>query len=54
MLTSKVYDYKIYRYLDSGESLHSIKDDECIVAYRLSKKQAEFPMLEICHRYLEK
>nr|GEZ27186.1 protein FAR-RED impaired response 1-like [Tanacetum cinerariifolium] len=44
---------EIYRYLDGGDSLHSIKDDECIVAYRLSRKQVEFPKLEICHRFLE-
>ncbi|XP_076903003.1 ubiquitin carboxyl-terminal hydrolase 9-like [Bidens hawaiensis] len=53
LIVAEVYDYKIYRYLDSAELLHSIKDDECIVAYRLSKKQAEFPLLEICHRYIE-
>ncbi|KAJ0565226.1 putative ubiquitinyl hydrolase 1 [Helianthus annuus] len=53
LILAEVYEHKIYRYLDNGESLHTIKDDECIVAYRLSKKHAEFPMLEICHRYLE-
>ncbi|GKC60250.1 hypothetical protein Tco_1087848 [Tanacetum coccineum] len=49
----QAYDHQIYRYLDGGDSLHSTKDDECIVAYRLSRKQAEFPKLEICHRFLE-
>ncbi|GKE38421.1 hypothetical protein Tco_1461826, partial [Tanacetum coccineum] len=49
----KAYDHQIYRYLDGGDSLHSTKDDECIVAYRLSRKQAKFPKLEICHRFLE-
>ncbi|KAL8207878.1 hypothetical protein R6Q57_007290 [Mikania cordata] len=53
LILAEVYNHKIFRYLDNGELLHTIKDDECIVAYRLSKKQAEFPMLEICHRYLE-
>ncbi|KAJ0634602.1 putative ubiquitinyl hydrolase 1 [Helianthus annuus] len=53
LIIAEVYEHKIYRYLDNGESLPSIKDDECIVAYRLSKKHAELPMLEICHRYLE-
>ncbi|KAJ9549733.1 hypothetical protein OSB04_022276 [Centaurea solstitialis] len=53
LVLAEVYDHHIYRYLDNGDSLHIIKDDECIVAYRLSKKQAEFPKLEICHRYLE-
>nr|GEV17724.1 ubiquitin carboxyl-terminal hydrolase 9-like [Tanacetum cinerariifolium] len=48
------YDHQIYRYLDGGDSFHSTKDDECIVAYRLSKKQAKFCKLEICHRFLEK
>lgn len=53
LVLAEVYDHHIYRYLENGDSLHTIKDDECIVAYRLSKKQAEFPKLEICHRYLE-
>ncbi|GJR36450.1 hypothetical protein Tco_1212134 [Tanacetum coccineum] len=50
----QTYDHQIYRYLDGGDSLHSIKDDECNVAYRLSRKLAEFPKLEICYRFLEK
>ncbi|XP_024994981.1 ubiquitin carboxyl-terminal hydrolase 9-like isoform X1 [Cynara cardunculus var. scolymus] len=53
LVLAEVYEHHIYRYLENGDSLHTIKDDECIVAYRLSKKQAEFPKLEICHRYLE-
>ncbi|KAL8266622.1 hypothetical protein R6Q59_003966 [Mikania micrantha] len=53
LILAEVYEHKIHRYFDDGESLHSIRDNECIVAYRLSKKQAEFPKLEICHRYLE-
>lgn len=53
LVLAEVYEHHIYRYLENGDSLHSIKDDECIVAYKFSKKQAEFPMLEICHRYLE-
>ncbi|PWA90113.1 peptidase C19, ubiquitin carboxyl-terminal hydrolase [Artemisia annua] len=53
LILAEAYDYQIYRYFDSNDSLHSIKDDECIVAYRLSRKQAEFPKLEICHRFLE-
>lgn len=53
LILAEIYDYGIYRYLESGDSLHTIKDDEYIVAYRLSKKQSEFPKLEICHRFLE-
>ncbi|PWA63636.1 hypothetical protein CTI12_AA350230 [Artemisia annua] len=47
---SGIDDHQTYRYLDSGDSLHSIKDYECIVIYRLSRTQAEFSRLEICHR----
>nr|XP_043638902.1 ubiquitin carboxyl-terminal hydrolase 9-like [Erigeron canadensis] len=53
LVLAEVYDHYIYRYLENGDLLHTIKDDECIVAYRLSKIQAEFSKLEICHRYLE-
>lgn len=53
LILAEVYDHGIYRYLESGDSLHTVKDDEYIVAYRLTKKQAEFPKLEISHRYLE-
>ncbi|XP_071703155.1 ubiquitin carboxyl-terminal hydrolase 9-like [Rutidosis leptorrhynchoides] len=53
LVFAEVYDHHVYRYLDSGDSLHTIKDDECLVAYRLPKKQTEFPKLEICHRYRE-
>ncbi|KAK9076616.1 hypothetical protein SSX86_004950 [Deinandra increscens subsp. villosa] len=53
LILAEVYEHKIFRYLDDEESLHPIRDDDCIVAYRLSKKQAEFSLLEICHRYIE-
>ncbi|KAI3710591.1 hypothetical protein L2E82_40375 [Cichorium intybus] len=53
LILAEVYDHDIYRFLENGDSLHTIKDDECIVAYRFLKKQSEFPKLVICHRYLE-
>ncbi|KAI3693730.1 hypothetical protein L1987_76682 [Smallanthus sonchifolius] len=53
LILAEVYEHRIYRYLDNEESLDAIKDDDRIVAYRLSKKQAELPMLEISHRYHE-
>ncbi|XP_023770478.1 ubiquitin carboxyl-terminal hydrolase 9 [Lactuca sativa] len=53
LILAEVYDHGIYKLLENGDSLHTVKDEEFIVAYRLSKKQSEFPKLEICHRYLE-
>ncbi|CAI9274637.1 unnamed protein product [Lactuca saligna] len=53
LILAEVYDHGIYKLLENGDSLHTIKDEEFIVAYRLPKKQSEFPKLEICHRYLE-
>nr|GME00539.1 ubiquitin carboxyl-terminal hydrolase 9 [Ipomoea batatas] len=55
LLLAEVYDHRIFRYLDnSSDQLHSIKDDEHIVAYRLPKRAARLTKLEICHRFLEK
>ncbi|GKE20714.1 ubiquitin carboxyl-terminal hydrolase 9-like protein [Tanacetum coccineum] len=31
LILAEAYDHQIYRYLDGGDSLHSTKDDECIV-----------------------
>ncbi|KAH9617823.1 hypothetical protein KSS87_005885 [Heliosperma pusillum] len=55
LLLAEVYDHKIYRFLEKPlESLHSIKDDEHIVAYRIPKKRAGYKRLEIVHWSPEK
>lgn len=54
LLLAEVYEHGIFRFFDSPlEPLPSIKDDECIVAYRLPKR-ADLTRLEIFHRHIEK
>ncbi|XP_075508702.1 LOW QUALITY PROTEIN: ubiquitin carboxyl-terminal hydrolase 9-like [Primulina tabacum] len=54
LLLAEVYEHRIYRYLENpSEPLADIKDEEHIVAYRLSKTEADLTRLEICHRYQE-
>ncbi|KAL3630083.1 hypothetical protein CASFOL_023067 [Castilleja foliolosa] len=54
LLLAEVYEHRIYRYLENpSELLASIKDEEHIVAYRFSKREADLTRLEICHRYQE-
>ncbi|XP_043715927.1 ubiquitin carboxyl-terminal hydrolase 9-like isoform X2 [Telopea speciosissima] len=51
ILLAEVYDHRIYRYLEKPcDPLSMIKDDECIVAYRLPINHTELSRLEIVHR----
>ncbi|KAF2325762.1 hypothetical protein GH714_036668 [Hevea brasiliensis] len=51
LLLAEVYDHKIYRLFENPfESLTSIKDEEYIVAYRLSHKGTGKRKLEIVHQ----
>ncbi|PON61141.1 Ubiquitinyl hydrolase [Trema orientale] len=55
LLLAEIYDHKIFRYLENpSEPLASIKEDDHIVAYRLSKKVAGRTRVEIIHRPHEK
>lgn len=55
LLLAEVYEHRIHRYLETpSEPLASIKDDEHIVAYRLSKRGTGRIKLEIMHRVQEK
>nr|GEV02347.1 hypothetical protein [Tanacetum cinerariifolium] len=42
LILAEAYDHQIYHYLDGGDSLYSTKDDECIIAYRLSRNKLNF------------
>ncbi|KAL7111065.1 hypothetical protein ACP275_05G064500 [Erythranthe tilingii] len=54
LLLAEVYEHRIYQYLENpSEPLATIKDDECIVAYRLPKRDTVLTRIEICHRYLD-
>ncbi|KZV22450.1 ubiquitin carboxyl-terminal hydrolase 9 [Dorcoceras hygrometricum] len=54
LLLAEVYEHRIYRYLENpSEPLADIKDEEHIVAYRLTKTEADLTRLEISHRYQE-
>ncbi|KAL1556425.1 ubiquitinyl hydrolase 1 [Salvia divinorum] len=51
LLLAEVYENRIYRYVESpSDPLATIKDDEHIVAYRLSKRGADLTRVEIYHR----
>ncbi|KDP25220.1 hypothetical protein JCGZ_20376 [Jatropha curcas] len=51
LLLAEVYDHRIYRLFENPfESLTSIKDEEYIVAYRLSQKGIGKRKLEIVHQ----
>ncbi|KAG1362698.1 Ubiquitin carboxyl-terminal hydrolase 10 [Cocos nucifera] len=51
LLLAEVYDHRIYRYLENPfESLSSIKDEEHIVAYRVTINHDKLLRLEIMHR----
>ncbi|XP_049935881.1 ubiquitin carboxyl-terminal hydrolase 10-like isoform X2 [Nymphaea colorata] len=51
LLLAEVYNHRIYRYLDNlYEPLSSIKDDDCIVAYRLTSRHEKFLRLELLHQ----
>ncbi|KAE8055031.1 hypothetical protein FH972_011901 [Carpinus fangiana] len=55
LLLAEAYEHRIHRYFESPlEPLSSIKDDELIVAYRLSKKGTGRTKLEIIHRVQDK
>ncbi|KAL5551499.1 hypothetical protein UlMin_001675 [Ulmus minor] len=55
LLLAEVFDHKISRYLENPlESLTSIKVNDHIVAYRLSKKVVGRTRLEVLHRPQEK
>ncbi|RAL53471.1 hypothetical protein DM860_007143 [Cuscuta australis] len=55
LLLAEVYQHRIFRYLEnSSDPLHSIKDDDQIVAYRLPKRAARLAKLEVCHRFIDK
>ncbi|GAB4858108.1 ubiquitin-specific protease ubp10 [Ancistrocladus abbreviatus] len=55
LLLAEVYEHKIYRYLEIPlEPLSPIKDDEHIVAYRISRKQVGSKRVEIVHQCPEK
>uniref|UniRef100_A0A7N0T7J2 Ubiquitin carboxyl-terminal hydrolase n=1 Tax=Kalanchoe fedtschenkoi TaxID=63787 RepID=A0A7N0T7J2_KALFE len=54
LLLAEVYDHKIFKYFENpAADLSSIKDEDCLVAYRLQKKQVTNTKLEIhCGKYL--
>lgn len=55
LLLAEVYEHRIFRYLENpSESLASIKEDDHIVAYRLSKNLVGRTRVEIIHRPHEK
>lgn len=55
LLLAEVYEHRIHRYLENPlEPLSSIKDDEHIVVYRLSKKGIGRTKIEFIHRVQEK
>ncbi|KAG2676917.1 hypothetical protein I3760_12G073900 [Carya illinoinensis] len=55
LLLAEVYEHRIHRYFENPlELLASIKDDEHIVAYRISKRGTGRTKLEIIHRLQEK
>ncbi|XP_062074713.1 ubiquitin carboxyl-terminal hydrolase 10-like isoform X2 [Humulus lupulus] len=55
LLLAEVYEHKIFRYLENpSELLAPIKDDDHIVAYRLSKNVVGRSRVEIIHRPHEK
>ncbi|PKI64379.1 hypothetical protein CRG98_015239 [Punica granatum] len=53
LLLAEVYDHRIFRYLDNSLDLTSVKDEDCLVAYRLPNRGAGKTKLEIMHRWLE-
>ncbi|CAN1254804.1 Ubiquitin carboxyl-terminal hydrolase 10 [Linum perenne] len=51
LLLAEVYEHKIYRFLENpSQLLTSIKDEDHLVAYRMSEKGARKKKLEIIHR----
>ncbi|CAN6466305.1 unnamed protein product [Victoria cruziana] len=47
----EVYNHRIFRYLENPyEPLSYIKDDDCIVAYRLPSRHEKFLRLELLHQ----
>ncbi|ONK55825.1 uncharacterized protein A4U43_C10F1360 [Asparagus officinalis] len=50
----EVYKNRIYRYLDFFDSLSGIKNEECLVAYKLPANYKDFVRLEIVHQRTER
>ncbi|XP_020247698.1 ubiquitin carboxyl-terminal hydrolase 9-like [Asparagus officinalis] len=54
LLLAEVYKNRIYRYLDFFDSLSGIKNEECLVAYKLPANYKDFVRLEIMHQRIER
>ncbi|KAK1694163.1 hypothetical protein QYE76_010860 [Lolium multiflorum] len=54
LLLAEVYDYRIYRYFSPSELLHSIKDGDQLVAYKLPVGHEKLLRVEILHRKVDR
>uniref|UniRef100_A0ACD5U6E7 Uncharacterized protein n=1 Tax=Avena sativa TaxID=4498 RepID=A0ACD5U6E7_AVESA len=54
LLLAEVYDYRIYRYFSPLELLHSIKDNDQLVAYKLPVGYENLLRVEILHRKVDR
>ncbi|CAM0957127.1 unnamed protein product [Alopecurus aequalis] len=54
LLLAEVYDYRIYRYFSPLELLHSIKDGDQLVAYKLPVGHEKLLRVEILHRKVDR
>ncbi|XP_024028394.1 ubiquitin carboxyl-terminal hydrolase 8 isoform X2 [Morus notabilis] len=55
LLVAEIYKTRIFRILeDLNDSLSLIRNEDCLVAYRLPKGSGVFPLVEFIHQRIEK
>ncbi|XP_044486865.1 ubiquitin carboxyl-terminal hydrolase 9-like isoform X2 [Mangifera indica] len=55
LLLAEVYNHQIFKFFENpAEMLNSIKDEECIVAYRFDRKETGKVKIQIVNRWSEK
>ncbi|KAI4343170.1 hypothetical protein MLD38_027704 [Melastoma candidum] len=54
LLLAEVYEHKIFQYIDDFTDLTSIKDNDCLVAYRLPNRGKGKTRLEVSSRWIDR
>ncbi|KAI4303595.1 hypothetical protein MLD38_039204 [Melastoma candidum] len=54
LLLAEVYEHKIFQYMDDFTDLTSIKDNDCLVAYRLPNRGKGMTRLEVTSRCIDR